>query len=145
MYLGGCQESPVCYTAYHMPGVGWLAARTDRAPREDVACRGRSKDEGRVEAPTSAEQRKFIERLRNFTGGKMQTVCRTPNELIEPVRAALSAWRPPAPRALNVLLPQVTDAFYDPAFRADDDDRTPTVSNASSAGMPSDAREETMP
>lgn len=56
--------------------------------------------EERVETPTSAEQREFVERLRNFTGGKMQTVCRTPDELIEQVRAALSAWRPPAPRAL---------------------------------------------
>lgn len=47
--------------------------------------------------------------------------------------------------ALNVLLPQVTDAFYDPAFRVEDEDRSPTVSSASSAGTPSKAREETMP
>lgn len=52
-----------------------------------------------VESPTSPEQREFIERLRNFTGGTFQTICRTPNELIAQLRAALAVWRPPAPRA----------------------------------------------
>ncbi|HEY7835037.1 MAG TPA: HEAT repeat domain-containing protein [Ktedonobacterales bacterium] len=52
-----------------------------------------------VEAPTTPEQREFIERLRNFTGGTFQTICHTPAELIAQLQAALAVWRPPAPRA----------------------------------------------
>jgi hypothetical protein len=42
-----------------------------------------------AEMATSVEQREFVARLRNFTGGTFQATCATPAEFVAQVRAAL--------------------------------------------------------